>query len=179
MDDVFGKLSSSDYSVHCDEQGSGGLSYSVDSLGWLPSWIILIDTIRALPRRAFWEIFAGCAVLTSAFATESWCVAPPIDVVFNAEFDVLNPLFIAVLVGIILEGRIAVLHVSPPCASFSMALNRFVYCQLRSLEFPEGLPCLSHAQRQRVMLGNALCEVACRLCLAQKRACTLVDPSGN
>ena len=143
---------------------------STGTLGWLPEWAVLAATIRALPKRAFWEIFAGTAGLTLAFSDAGWCIAPPVDIDDSESFDLLNPLFISVVVGLILEGRISLLHLAPPCSSFAWALNRFVSLRLRSVQDPGGLPDLSAANHQKVRLGNALCDVACRIAAAQHRA---------
>ena len=59
--------------------------------------------------------------------------APPIDVLINSDYNLLNVVFIAVIVGILLGGKIALLHVGPPCSSFSVAVNRFLRWRMRSV----------------------------------------------
>jgi len=137
---------------------------------WHPSWTALVDQARASPRRAFWEVFAGCARLTQAYRMEGWRCLQPVEVADDPALNVLNPLFAAVVLGIILEGRIAVLHLGPPCSSFSMALNRWPSHRVRSTEFPDGLPDLSEKGRGKVALGNALSDFAINAAKAQHRA---------
>ena len=137
---------------------------------WLPEWNVMVTAIRSLPKRAFWEIFCGTGRLTAAFSDERWCVAPPIDICNGAAFDILNHLFLSIVVGLILEGRVALLHLAPPCSTFSLAFNRFPSMAIRSSTHPGGLPGLCQHDQDRVRLGNALCETACTLALAQRRA---------
>ena len=106
--------------------------------GWLPSWFELIRVVRSAPEPIFWEIFSGSAGLTKEFVRQGWTCGPPIDVIFNPDFDCLNPGFVGVVIGLILERRVRVLHVGPPCASFSMAVNRFPQYAMRSKAFPDG-----------------------------------------
>jgi len=115
----------------------------------------------------FWEIFSGVAVLTGAFADAGWAVARPIDILHCTDYDLLNPLFLGVCLGFIFERRVRMLHVGPPCSSFSMACNGCTSSMMRSVEFPMGLPNLSAIRLEKVTLGNALAEVAVKLCKAQ------------
>ena len=41
-------------------------------------------------------------------------MAPPIDVAIDPSHNLFNPLFAAVVLGLLLEGRVSVLHMSPP-----------------------------------------------------------------
>ena len=151
-------------------------------VGWLPEWRKLVDCVRRATQRVFWEVFAGVAVLTAAFQREGWQVAPPIDILYCSAYDLLNPLFLAVCLGLIAEGRIGLLHVGPPCSSFSMACNRFLRYRLRSTEHPEGIQGLRPHQQEKVRLGNALAEIAVKLCQAQqkvKRAWQFEQPSSS
>ena len=47
-----------------------------------------------------------------------------------------------------------------------MACNGTHSIRMRSEEFPAGLPFLSQVRREKVTLGNALAEVAAKLCQA-------------
>ena len=58
------------------------------------------------------------------------------------------------------------LHVGPPCSRFSMACNGIPSTRMRSEQYPAGLPNLSDVRREKVTLGNALAEVATKLCRA-------------
>ena len=49
-----------------------------------------------------------------------------------------NPLFMTIVLGLIAERCIRVLHLGPPCSSFSMACNRFKMYAMRSREEPQG-----------------------------------------
>ena len=79
-------------------------------------------------------------MLTECMRERGWQCAAPLDILYHPDFDLLNPLFLAVVVGLILEGRFAILHLAPPCSSFSMAVNRFKSYAMRSWDFPLGLP---------------------------------------
>ena len=68
----------------------------------------------------FWEIFAGAAGLTSAFANAGWPMAPPNDILFCAEFDTLTVLFLGVCFGVIFEKR-------SPAVACGAALLEFVH----------------------------------------------------
>ena len=66
-------------------------------------WSELTELIRSSPGKVCWELFAGTAGLSLAFANEGWKTAPPIDIVMEPDFDLLNPLFLVLVLGIILE----------------------------------------------------------------------------
>ena len=146
------------------------LHFSRERPSWPASWVSLVSSIRLLGVMCFWEIFSGAAGLTSAFASAGWAVGPPIDILYCPEFDLLNPLFLGLCLGLIFERRIRMLHVGPPCSSFSMACNGCASTMMRSVKFPAGLPVLSAIRREKVTLGNALAEVAVKLCQAQSLA---------
>ena len=134
------------------------------------SWSALIAQVRLATTLMFWELFAGTAVLHEAMKDRGWTCAPPIDILFNADYDMMNPLFMAVLIGLILEGRFALIHVGPPCSSFSWAVNRFKHCAMRSWKYPQGFPNLPPHRKLKVELGNALAYAALSICRAQERA---------
>ncbi|CAK0843649.1 unnamed protein product [Prorocentrum cordatum] len=81
------------------------------------TWQGLIWAMRALTRRCFWELFAGAFGLSMAFVAEGWRVAPPIDVVLGPSNNLLNPMFASVVLGLLLEDRVAVLRMSPPACA--------------------------------------------------------------
>ena len=134
--------------------------FSKERPAWPESWTSLIYSIRLLSAMCFWEIFSGVAGLTTAFMNAGWCVGPPIDILYCSDYDLLNPLFLGVCLGLIFERRIRMLHVGPPCSSFSMACNGTASTRMRSEEFPAGLPDLSDVRWDKVTLGNA-----CRNCI--------------
>ena len=45
---------------------------------WPAEWHDIIRAVRESRHRVFWEVFAGAAVLTTAFANAGWDVGPPI-----------------------------------------------------------------------------------------------------
>ena len=137
---------------------------------WPASWLQLVSDIRGLERPTAWEVFSGMAVLTAEFVELGMTCAPPIDVAPNPEFDLLNASFLAVMVGILLSHLIDFMHVAPPCASFSIALNGWPASRVRTLESPEGLENLTAKQAFQVRIGNALAEAAATLIQAQNDA---------
>ena len=156
-------------SLHKVNETIRGHSTLSSNPGYQQSWFILIESVRSSPCRVFWEIFAGCAVLTEKFADAGWYCGPPIDILEDESFNLLDSLFLSVIIGLILEGRIALLHVAPPCSSFSWAVNRFVSYAMRSYDYPEGFPELPPHREEKVQLGNAMAEVSLKLCQAQER----------
>ena len=118
----------------------------------------------------FWEIFSGKAGLTREYLRQGWPCGPPVDILYNTDFDVLNPLFLCVVLGLIFERLIAMLHLGPPCASFSMAVNRFKTYAMRDSAQPGGFPDLPAHRAEKVRLGNALAVVAIHLAEAQQKA---------
>ena len=142
---------------------------------WPEAWRTLVRTIRGLQGPVFWEIFCGAAVLTTAFQGIGIQCAPPLDVARNADFNLLNAFFVAVIVGLINSHLIDLLHIAPPCATFSIILNGFAQSRLRSLQFPDGLPDLDPTKSHRVRVGNALAEVAAVLMIAQCKAANLCE----
>ena len=98
------------------------------NVGHPSSWTEIIEEVRASPQRIFWEIFAGCAILTSMLLERNWCCGPPIDVVIDSSFNLLNPAFLSVLLGLVFEGRVALLHVGLPCSSFSWIVGKVMQC---------------------------------------------------
>ena len=142
------------------------LNFSRERPAWPNAWTSLVASIRLLTTMCFWEIFSGVAGLTTAFMNAGWAVGPPIDILYCPDFDLLNPLFLGVCLGLIFERRIRMLHVGPPCSSFSMACNGTPSTRMRSEAYPAGLPVLSAVRREKVTLGNALADVATKLCQA-------------
>ena len=77
---------------------------------------------------------------------------------------------ILMVVGLLAAHLIDLLHLAPPCATFSIALNGSAATRVRSLEKPMGLEGLSTKQADKVRVGNALAEVAAVLMQAQHDA---------
>ena len=161
---------------------SGSARLSDERPGWLPSWVRLIAIVRAATCSLFWEMFSGKAGLTREFLFQGWACGPPVDILYNPDFDLLNPFFLTVVLGLIFERCVKVLHLGPPCSSFSMACNRFKKYAMRSAREPNGFANLPHHRAEKVRLGNALAEVAVRLAEAQEKAgnfWTLEQPASS
>lgn len=89
---------------------------------------------------------------------------------YNPDFDLLNPMFLSVALGLIFERLVRILHLGPRCSSFSMACNRFRRYAMRSTYEPQGFEGLPPHREAKVRLGNALAEVAARLADGQEKA---------
>ena len=76
------------------------------------------------------------AVLTTSLRAMGIDCAPPLDVIYNPEFNVLNPGFLTAEVGVLPSHLIDLLHAAPPCSSFSAILNGFKATAVRTREFP-------------------------------------------
>ncbi len=88
----------------------------------------------------------------------------------NPEYNMLNPLFFSIVLGLISERMVRLLHLGPPCSSFSMACNRFKSYAMRSAWEPAGFANLPPHCAEKVRLGNALAEASARLADAQEKA---------
>ena len=106
------------------------------------------------------------AILTKAMDGNGVSCATPIDAFSNPDYNLLNAGF----VGILLSCLVDLLHLAPPFSTFSAIANGFIHSQMRSIEFPGGLPGLDETKMQKVRLGNALAEVAAVLIRAQFKA---------
>ena len=63
-------------------------------------------------------------------------------------------------VGILASHLTDLLHIAPPCPSFSDILNMSVATRVRTTEHPAGIPGLMGVQAEKVRLGNALVDTA-------------------
>ena len=66
---------------------------------WPDEWTIMVESIRGSPNGLFWEVFAGSQSVTQSLSHRGWICAPPIDVADSIAFNVLNPVFLSILVG--------------------------------------------------------------------------------
>ena len=137
---------------------------------WPTSWVQLVQTVRGLQRPVFWEFFSGCTRMTGAFRDEGIQCAPPIDAADNPEYNLLNAMFLALVVGLLGAHLIDLLHLAPPCSSFSVILNACLRTQLRTKQMPHGIEGLDWEQARQVRTGNALAETAAVLVKAQHAA---------
>ena len=106
--------------VHPADVSVAGKScdYSLNSFPytfrWPDEWVQMVDAIRDSEVGLFWEIFAGRQPFSKAFAGEGWTCAPPIDAAACASFNLLDPRFRAIVIGLILECRCMVVCLTPP-----------------------------------------------------------------
>ena len=136
-----------------------------ENVPWPNAWIELVRNVRALGRPACWEIFSGSARLTGAFMERGvWC-ATPVDVIDDPNFNLLNCMFVAVLIGLMAAHLIDLVHISPPDATFTGS-----YAKLRSASKPEGIDGLQAGELEMVRVGNALAEVAATMMKVQTKA---------
>ena len=60
---------------------------------WALQRIALADDFRREGGPRVWKDLSGAAGLTMEFAADGWPTGPPIDVVVNPNYNLLNPLF--------------------------------------------------------------------------------------
>ncbi len=137
------------------------------NLRFTDEWRWLIAHIRSFRVKLFWEVFAGCCIANTAVQEAGFPTAPPVDIILYAWMDLLNPIFLYVVLGVVLEKRFFLIWLGPPCASFSMAVNRFVSHCMRTRAYPNGLPHLDSGKQDKVRMGNALRDVAVTIAVAQ------------
>ena len=99
-------------------------------------------------------------MLTKSFSAVGIECAPPLDVIYNPEFDVLNPLLLAVVVGVLASHLVDLMHLVPPCSSFPSIPNASLATRVRTLECPDGIPGLTGIQAEKVRLRHALADTA-------------------
>ena len=108
----------------------------------------------------FCEFFAGSAVLSAAVSAAGVPVRPADDVAtggsdlrWKASVDELK----AELAERSASGTRLMIHVAPPCSTFSRARDRGSRTRLRSLDFPQGFPDRQHAvEEANVIARHAL-----------------------
>ena len=85
----------------------------------------------------------------------------------------LGPGFLSLVVGILASPLIDLVHVAPPCSSFSAILNGLAATRVRTPEHPGGIPGLNEIKANKVRLGNALADTAAVLIEVQHKALNL------
>ena len=136
-------------------------------LHFTQEWKRYAAHIRSFGCKLALEVFAGTCIITSILAEWGIPVAPPVEILIFEWMDLLNPMFVYLLIGLILEGRFWFLWLAPPCSTFSMACNRFIATMLRNSTHVEGLPWLRGKAAEKVRIGNGLRDVALTLAKAQ------------
>ena len=118
------------------------------------------------------EFFSGSARLSKEFALQGWD-AYAWDIADNIHNNILDPKVCAHLCMLIRSGFYDAVWLAPPCSSFSTARGQGPGPPaLRSRRFPAGLPRLSEADRQKVLLGNSLAEATLILMIACRESDT-------
>ena len=87
--------------------------YNETQSAWQESWTGLCIEMRSFQCRCFWKMLPDNSVLSQSFRQAGWDVAWSLDANLNPDFNLQNPLFFAVAVGLLLEGRAAVLNLPP------------------------------------------------------------------
>ena len=89
---------------------------------------MLCIEMRSFQCRCFWNMLPDNSVLSQSFKQAGWDAAWSLDTILNPAFNFQNPLFFAVAVGLLLEGRVGVLILPPLDASI---LAKLVQSQQR------------------------------------------------
>ena len=84
--------------------------YNKTHSAWPESWTELCIEMRSFQCRCFWKMLRDNSVLSQSFKQAGWEVSGSLDANLNPDFNLQNPLFFAVALGLLLEGRVAVLN---------------------------------------------------------------------
>ena len=153
--------------LHGRREQDGVASVTPPISPWRKEWTLVASRVRSAGGNLFWELFAGVAILSRTFKEEGWRTAPPIDIVYTKAFNLLDPGFFMVVLGLILEGWVSVLHLGPPISSFASTVNRRASKRIKADQRPAGRDNLSAVQEAKVRIGNELAKVAVTLAKAQ------------
>ena len=74
---------------------------------------MLCNEMRSFQCRCFWNMLPDDSVLSQSFKQAGWDVTLSLDTNVNPDFNLQNPFFFAVVVGLLLEGRVALLNLPP------------------------------------------------------------------
>ena len=89
---------------------------------WPESWTVLCTEMRSFQCRCFWNMLPDDSVLSQSFKQAGWDVTLSLDTNLNPDFNLQNPFFFAVAVGLLLEGRVAPLNLPPLDAAILVKL---------------------------------------------------------
>ena len=120
---------------------------------WRKEWATVALRVSRAGGVLFWELFVGVANLSRTFEEEGR-TGPPIDTVCTKVFNLLNPGFFMVVLGLILEGWVSVFRARP---------SRWPSIGVRPSaadKRPAGWDNLSEVQEAKVSLGKELAQVA-------------------
>ena len=111
---------------------------------WPESQTELCQEIRSFQCRCVWDV-SPC----NATVSDSWKVAPPLDAKHNPDFNVRNPVFIPATIGLLLEGRVAILQFSLRPSTDNTLQTKFAQGQNRGKDVPSASsPFCDRAQLQ-------------------------------
>ena len=112
---------------------------------------------------AFLEVFAGTGALTAA-VRDAGLIAWPADDVASGGTDFLNAVSVEKLKNTIADGLSSgihlVLHLAPPCSSFSRARDRSWRTRLRSRARPQGIPGKTAGTRNGNLIARRALDLA-------------------
>ena len=93
---------------HDDSSGSVVLSPTTGGcFAVVPDiWIEVASNMRISGTGLFWEFSSNETSFTEYYAQEGWCCAPLISDSVHSAFDLGNPQVLAIVLGLILEGRV-------------------------------------------------------------------------
>ena len=110
-----------------------------------------------------WELFSGSRQWSNAMEKVGWCSLRPVDIADDERCDLADPMFFRMVHAVLASGRVELLHLGPPCASFSVAVSP----PQRSPSEPYGLCTLSDKARAKVEAGTHLMLAAIELLTVQ------------
>ena len=110
-----------------------------------------------------WELFSGSRQWSNAMEKVGWCSLRPVDIADDERCDLADPMFFRMVHAVLASGRVELLHLGPPCASFSVAVSP----PQRSPSEPYGLCTLSDKARAKVEAGTHLILAAIELLTVQ------------
>ena len=128
----------------------------------------------------FVEVFAGKGVLTEAVRRMGLSCEEPNDV-FSGGTDFRNHKQVEELKDLLVQRSRSthrlVLHLAPPCASFSRARDRSKKTRLRSSSYPEGLPGKKSQTKEPNLVARKAYRLACWAADELEALVSLENPS--
>ena len=68
-------------------------------VAWPCAWTEFVATVRGAGAPMFLECFSGTEVMSNEMRAAGYLVAPPVDVATTPELNLLDPMFLMILVG--------------------------------------------------------------------------------
>ena len=129
--------------------------------------------------RSMCDVFSGQGGFGSAVADSCYCKVVYIDTARDPSHDLLRTGFLERLVGLIQSGYFFMVHLAPPCSTWSRARRPPLRARGDRIY---GLPDLNRAQRRRAEEGNSLARAAVRLvrsCIEAKVGFSIENPCSS